>query len=336
MSIDIDQAVSILQHGGIIAFPTETVYGLGAVATHEEAIQKVFVAKNRPQDNPLICHFYSVDQIAEYVTHIPLPVKILFQNFSPGPLSILLDLPKNSPLLKATSGQPRVVCRIPSHPYALELLQKIQIPLAAPSANTSGKMSGTDIDMIEKDLGSAIDGVIDGGVCSIGLESIIIDGRSEDRITILRPGSIGLEEIKKVLDSAYEAGILEYLVEVLEVEKNTTFVVPGAKYRHYSPKTPVYGVCDWKNIPKIYECAIVGTEESLQEYKNKNTSVAHTYISLGSRHDVAQIAKNLYKSLYYIDQTQVSKAYFLVEDWGNTSIAKALYNRLQKILLDSK
>jgi L-threonylcarbamoyladenylate synthase len=141
--LTISQAGNILKQGGIIAFPTETVYGLGAVASNGQAVEKIYKAKHRPADNPLICHFYSINQIKTYVKDMPEIVELLFKHFSPGPLSILLNLPENSPLAPATRGSDTVICRIPDHPLALELVKEVGEPLAAPSANTSGKMSGT-------------------------------------------------------------------------------------------------------------------------------------------------------------------------------------------------
>ena len=199
MLVDLDRAAKILLGGGVVAFPTETVYGLGAVATDRRAIEKVYQIKNRPLDNPLICHFYGLEQIKEYVPDLPKIAELIFQEFAPGPISLLVPLSNNSPLLPATAGLPSVIARMPNHPLTLELLRRLRLPLAGPSANTSGKFSGTDPEMIEKDLGSKIDGILDGGQSNVGLESTILDCRRPQELKILRQGAIGDLELETFL-----------------------------------------------------------------------------------------------------------------------------------------
>jgi L-threonylcarbamoyladenylate synthase len=161
----------------VVAFPTETVYGLGAIATDLEAIKKVFAAQSRPKDNPLICHFYDIKQVHEYVTFPSPYIQELFKCFTPGPISFLLPLKSgvSSPLKYAVSGSDKVICRIPRHPLILDLIKECGLPLAGPSANLSGSPSGTSAQMVLDQLGDKIAGVLDGGQSDIGVESTIID-----------------------------------------------------------------------------------------------------------------------------------------------------------------
>lgn len=337
MLLTISEAKKILLDGGIVAFPTETVYGLGAVATNEGAIQKVFQAKNRPSDNPLICHFYCPSQIKEYVSPISKTTELLLNYFTPGPISFLFNLPKNSPLTPATGGRNSVICRIPSHPTALELLYQTQLPIAAPSANTSGKMSATTAEMVEKDLGSKIDGIIDGGSATVGLESTIIDARSEDTVTVLRPGAIGVTELQAFLDDCYEKKLIDK--KVIVKNGTTTETTPGTKYRHYSPVTPIFLIKKPTEISGRDNAALLLTQEKQNELKIYNTEPIFKkgntyYIRLGSEKDLAGIAQNLYRNFYELDKLKVKKAYFLKTNWTNSSLAQAIQNRLNKVLLD--
>lgn len=158
-----EEALKILRSGGIVAVPTETVYGLACVAENKDAVAEIYAIKQRPADNPLICHFYSLEQLKQYVQPINDIEEVLIQHFCPGPLSFVLTLRKNSPLSFATGGRESVVARIPAHPLFLSLLTKMNKPLAAPSANTSGKYSATNAQMVLHDLGDKIQGVLDGG-----------------------------------------------------------------------------------------------------------------------------------------------------------------------------
>ena len=194
--VDLETAATLLLNGEIVSFPTETVYGLGALANNSKAINQVFEIKNRPKDNPLICHFYDIDQIKKFAKINKLS-QILLHNFSPGPISLLLPL-IDQKLLPATCGNPKIVCRIPKHTFTLKLLQKIKIPLVGPSANTSGFFSPTTAVMVLSDLGNKISGVLDGGNCQIGLESTILEVIGH-KIKILRNGVIGKIEIEKYL-----------------------------------------------------------------------------------------------------------------------------------------
>jgi L-threonylcarbamoyladenylate synthase len=340
MHLTISQAISTLREGGIVAFPTETVYGLGACADNPQAVEKVFVAKQRPRDNPLICHFYSSAQIQEWGIPLSPLAKLLLDTFSPGPLSLLLDLPLPSPLTAATLGQGSVICRIPNHTLALELLRGVGVPLAAPSANTSGRMSGTNFEMVERDLGNRIDGIVDGGGSVVGIESTIVDVRGTDELIILRPGIIGRDELQSVVDMALEKGLLTQKIIVRYAVEHSQEVTPGSSYSHYAPVTPLTQIDTLQDLPQTKEnCVIVGNEEQLREVGVQPHSASQPffernrwYISLGSTKDLAGIVRHLYYTLYQVDSLGLTQGFFLKQTFSESSLARALYNRLQKIV----
>jgi L-threonylcarbamoyladenylate synthase len=320
MFIPIDEAVAVLKRGGVVALPTETVYGLAADATNADAVKKIFAAKNRPADNPLICHFHSMEQIEHYVETIPKYVQVLIHEFCPGPLSFLLLLKKDSPLLTATLGQPSVVCRIPRHWLMLSVIKQLNVPLAAPSANTSGKVSPTTAQMVEDDLGRKIEGIVDGGECAVGVESTIIDCRQQNQISILRPGVIGkIELVSALKKNNIEISIVE--------SSGESEVIPGNKYPHYSPVTPVKRIHSVDEIMNTDIVVLISSDEKLNELKN----FPGKKISLGSIQDTEHAAQKLYHNLQSIDELKVAAAYYLETDWGETSAGKAIANRLKKV-----
>lgn len=326
--VTVEQAVRILKKGGVVAVPTETVYGLAADATNRMAIKKIYTVKKRPQDNPLICHFYSYKAAEKYLINVPLYVKVLAEKFLPGPVSLLLNLPANSPLLPATAGRNNVIVRIPDHIIFRRLLKKLDFPLAAPSANTSGKYSSTNAEMVEQDLGNKIEGVIDGGQCKVGIESTIIDCRKENEIRILRQGAIGADEISRA--------IKKFAVTVKEVglSKETT---PGSRYKHYAPQTPVFEINSLNEISEGKSSfAVLVLKEQLTSAKKwmrkHHPSFAKNIVVLGSVKNKKLIAKNLYKCFYQLDGLKTSSAYLLKTDFGKSSVGKAIAERLKKVV----
>lgn len=223
------QSVEILKNGGIIAFPTETVYGLGADATNSEAVAKIFEAKGRPADNPLIVHVDSKNKAIEYAEELsPLAIQCM-DAFWPGALTLIV---KSKPDLFAenvTVGLPTVGIRVPDHPVALNLLKRLPFPLAAPSANTSGKPSPTLAEHVYHDMNGKIPLILDGGATAIGLESTVLDMTSEPPV-ILRPGRISQEQIEEVIGK----------VRLSSEIKGDAPKSPGMKYIHYAPEAPVY------------------------------------------------------------------------------------------------
>ena len=224
----IKRAGDILKAGGLVAFPTETVYGLGGNALDPQASMKIYAAKGRPSDNPLIVHIAEIDQLAKITTEIPQGAKILAEKYWPGPLTMIL--PKADIVPKETTGGlDSVAVRFPSDRIAQELIKAAGGFVAAPSANTSGRPSPTMAEHVEEDLGDAIDMIIDGGQVGIGLESTIVDF-TEDVPVVLRPGYISLEMLKETLgDVRMDRGLL--------ITDNSVHPkAPGMKYRHYAPK----------------------------------------------------------------------------------------------------
>lgn len=337
--LSLNEAVQILMTDGIVALPTETVYGLAGLATSQTAVNKIYKAKNRPADNPLICHFHSLQQILDYVTEIPLYLPALIDAFSPGPVSYLLNLPKNSPLKAAVGEQTAVACRIPDNQTTLQIIRSLNLPVAAPSANTSTKTSGVCAQMIVEDLGDRIEGIVDGGICKVGLESTILDCRKSDEIRILRPGIIGKKELEIELRRNNCANITVYDFVGNVTKPNLT--VPGSKYKHYSPDTQLILIPKTSERDKIVarilntDCAddicLIGLEEDLQSLEVNGAKT----LSLGSEVDMESIAANLYHNLYKLDRIGVLRGYWIEFDISDNSVGQALKDRLSKVLLQS-
>lgn len=320
------EAVQILTQGGLVAIPTETVYGLAGLATNPDTIKKIYQVKNRPGDNPLICHFYSYDQLKKYIPDISPAAEVLISHFSPGPISYLFNLPENSDLKPATRGQNTIVCRIPNHPITLAILEQIDIPLVAPSANTSGKFSPTNPHMVKQDLGEKIDGIVDGGDSEIGLESTIIDCRDTNKIIILRPGSLGKIELEARLS------YFEIETVVIEAEKlQNSPTTPGQKYEHYSPVTPIFRVQNWQDIKETQDIAIMGILSELGQIELLMPDISGIkFINLGQTE--SEIAHGLYENMFKLDQLKVKKAYLIDFDLASSSLSQAIKDKLDRIV----
>lgn len=226
----LEQAVDILNRGGLVAFPTETVYGLGADARNPEAVRKIFAAKGRPPTNPLIVHISGVAMAKLYAAEWPDTARRLAQKFWPGPLTLVL--PRFRTIApEVSAGLDTVGLRMPNHPLALKLIQKFNGPLAAPSANRSNHISPTTAQHVREELGSSVDLVLDGGTCAVGIESTVLD-LTLARPRILRPGGITREQIEKVI-GLIDAG--DMLTEV-----STPASSPGQHVTHYAPRTVAY------------------------------------------------------------------------------------------------
>jgi L-threonylcarbamoyladenylate synthase len=223
---ELKQAVVLLKKGEPIAFPTETVYGLGAPLFNEQALLKIFTIKNRPADNPLIVHVASVSQALSLCAEPPQEFEELARRFWPGPLTVVLKRAPHVPAI-VSAGQPTIAIRMPSHPVAQELIRQVGEPIAAPSANLSGRPSPTSALDCFEDLQGRVSLILDGGNCSIGIESTVIS-LSEEQPILLRPGSISQRDIEKALQRA-----------IGQAEKNGPILSPGMKYRHYAPKATI-------------------------------------------------------------------------------------------------
>ena len=312
--VSIPEAVQLLRTGQLVIIPTETVYGLGADATNPQAIEKIYAYKNRPADNPLICHFASVEQIEEYVTEIPDIARILFQAFAPGPLTILLSV-KDSRLQAATRGQAKVGCRIPRSPETLELIRRLDRPVAAPSANPSTRPSSTYGQMALDYFANFPGGVLQAAPAEIGLESTIIDVEN-NRVRILRQGTLGVQEIQSVLPG----------VEVVPYAGSTE-TIPGQKYKHYSPRTPIVKLTTLADFPLETSAVLLTTATHAANYPTKILAPAYY---------PATIARNLYATLIALDEAACDRAYWylpeLDEQAHPTSLELALREKLTKIL----
>ena len=223
---EIDRAAHGLREGALVAFPTETVYGLGADATNKQAIEQIFIAKGRPNDNPLIVHVASYLQMTELAKNIPVYVEKLVEHFSPGPLTFILE-DKGVCADNVTAGLQTIGLRIPNHPVALKLIEQAKLPIAAPSANVSGKPSPTSAGHVLDDLNGRIPYILDGGKTEIGLESTVIDCTKEVPV-ILRHGEITKEMLERLVPTV-----------LINEEKTHHPPSPGMKYKHYAPSVPL-------------------------------------------------------------------------------------------------
>jgi len=322
IKIDEDQiidAANLLTKGELVAFPTETVYGLGADASNELAVAGIFKAKGRPQDNPLIVHVASKAQCMELVKTVPEYVDVLMEKFSPGPITFVLphkgDLARN-----VTAGLSTVGIRIPDHPLALALIEKSGCSIAAPSANTSGKPSPTQAWHVTDDLDGKIAGIVDGGATGIGVESTVVDCTGEKPV-ILRPGGVTQEMIETALGFQ-----LDQTKEMPEVDKPKS---PGMKYRHYAPELPLWLVeSDVESLQQLIDQEqLKGKRVAvLAQNKSANNLRASAVLNLGEQPE--EIAARLYDALRRYTKTDADL--LICEAFPKEGIGEAIMNRLSK------
>lgn len=324
---ELKEASAVIRSGGLVAFPTETVYGLGGDATNPEASRKIYAAKGRPSDNPLIVHIADFSQLRNIVAEVPQEAEKLAEAFWPGPLTMILR--KNDVIpYETTGGLDTVAIRMPSHPVARAFLQDSGCMIAAPSANTSGRPSPTTAQHVWEDLHGKIEILLDGGPVGIGIESTIVD-LSEKRPMILRPGFITQEMLSAVLgDVGMDPGLAS------ENSKQPP-KAPGMRYRHYAPKadlTLVEGTME-EVISKINaltrEAQAMGKSVGvLATEENKDCYVADHVIVIGQRQDEAEIARHLFDVLRQFDDLQVDLIYS--ESFVAAGVGQAIMNRLLK------
>lgn len=321
------RAGEILKNGGLVAFPTETVYGLGANALDEKASAKIYGAKGRPSDNPLIVHIADWEALSEIVAEIPREAQLLADAFWPGPLTMIFKKSAVVPLT-TTGGLSTVAVRMPDHEVARALIRAGGGYIAAPSANTSGRPSPTKAQHVAEDMDGVIDMIIDGGDVKIGLESTIVD-LTEGTPTILRPGYINEQMLSEVL------GRVETDRALISEDSSLRPKAPGMKYRHYAPKAELIIIEGEEEQVRrrINELAdeaaaagravgIIGTDESLDCYRKG------TVKSIGSREDELSIAQHLYSILREFDSSEVSVIYS--ESFETPKMGQAIMNRLIK------
>ncbi|MBY0145259.1 L-threonylcarbamoyladenylate synthase [Neobacillus niacini] len=315
-------AAHFLQENEVVALPTETVYGLGGNAESDVAVEKIYAAKGRPSDNPLIIHIGDKKQIHAFVREIPEKAELLMESFWPGPLTIIFK--KKSGVLshKATAGLDSVAVRMPDHPVALALLKKCQLPIAAPSANSSGKPSPTKAQHVIDDLDGKIAGVLDGGSTGVGVESTVLDC-TEDIPVILRPGGVTKEQLEAVVGEVH--------LDAALIDEASKPKAPGMKYQHYAPNAPLYLVNGSKSfLQSLIEerqneglrVGVLATEETVEDYQSDVT------ISCGRRDKLESVATALYDTLRRFNQEKVDIIYS--EMFPNTGVGHAIMNRLEK------
>lgn len=324
----IEEAASVIKEGGVVAFPTETVYGLGADALNPQAVKKIFEAKGRPQDNPLIIHVANKN-LESLVQEIPSIANEIMDRFWPGPLTLIFK--KKDIIPDVTSANLDTVgVRMPSNEIALKLIESSGTPIAAPSANISGRPSPTDVERCIEDLEGKIEYILGGNRSDVGVESTILD-LSVDPPCILRPGGITLEMLKEIDERIYiDPAIMK------ESNENIKPKAPGMKYRHYAPKAKI------KIINGNTEKTIEKIKDLLQNYIDNKLKVGvmtcdeHVkyysndveIISLGSRKKLDEIAKNLFEALRSFDDKGVD--IILAEGYEEKDLGNAIMNRLKK------
>ena len=325
--IVIAKAGEILRTGGLVAFPTETVYGLGADALNAKASEKIYQAKGRPSDNPLIVHIYCMQQLEKIAVNVPREAKLLADAFWPGPLTMIFHKNETVPY-ETTGGMDTVAVRMPGNQIALALIKAGGGYIAAPSANTSGRPSPTLAEHVYEDMKDKIPLILDGGEVKVGIESTIVDF-TESIPMILRPGYITLEKVESVIGNiAMDPGIVE-------ADPKSRPKAPGMKYRHYAPKANmvlVEGKLD-KTVAKINELTkrsmaagkkvgIIGTQETINRYEQG------LVLSIGERQEEETIAHNLYKILRQFDESGVDVIYS--ESFTAMQMSEAIMNRMLK------
>ncbi|MFA5562396.1 MAG: L-threonylcarbamoyladenylate synthase [Eubacteriales bacterium] len=316
-------AASVIRTGGLVAFPTETVYGLGADGTREDAAALIFAAKGRPADNPLILHVAHPEDAALYA-HLPPLYHALAAAFMPGPLTVVLEAKESVPA-RVRAGLPTVAVRCPAHPVAHALIALAGVAIAAPSANLSGSPSPTRAAHVIADMQGRVDMILDGGDCEIGLESTIVKLTAADSLQLLRPGAVTLEQLRQICPRlSISPAVLASLKETDKVES------PGMKYRHYAPKAPLI--------------LLNGTEKERQKFLSSQKGPftvlaydheldpyvtflprAHIFL-LGEAHEATTHARRLFSLLREADLPGIDAIYAPLPEMSG--IGLALYNRL--------
>ena len=306
----VETAACLLSSGSLVAIPTETVYGLAAIVTNEEALRMIYKVKSRPMAHPLIMHTHSLEAARPWIDELPKRLEVLAETYWPGPLTLLL--PRSRQLsATVTSGLSRVGLRVPAHPVALQLLEAIGVPLAAPSANISGRMSPTSSSQVAAQLGARIPYILEGGTCTYGLESTII-GCEGDRFVLYRRGSISQEELEEALGSALHSSQLP------------STEAPGMQSRHYAPSVPLF---------------LGKTEELLR--KHPQSSVGLLRFSslldgfpvdrqhvLSQEGDLTEAASTLFSKLHKLEEMKISA--ILAEPVPPIGLGRSINDRLHR------
>ena len=317
---DISYCAELLRNGSIAAIPTETVYGLAADALDEGAVEEIFAAKGRPQDNPLIVHIADYEDIYKYVRAVPEAAKMLAEAFWPGPLTMVL--PKKDIIPSVTSGGLDTVgIRLPAHPAAREIIRRCSCPLAAPSANLSGSPSPTSAAHVMSDMNGRIPAVVDGGECTVGVESTVVSFDAQGRVTVLRPGFVSVEEIAAIVG---EGNVICAKGVTAQLSDGERVLSPGMKYKHYSPTANV--------------TLIRSGSKAFADYVNSRNEENACAVIFGSEKEIIELpvliygdtddeqARRVFGILREIDEKGFSQAY--VRCPSDKGVGLAVYNRL--------
>ncbi len=310
---DIDLAKSFLEQGQLVGIPTETVYGLAGNALNPESVALIFETKNRPAFDPLILHTSSIDRVDDFVAEFPEKLKTLAENFWPGPLTLLLPRKPIVPDL-VTSGLERVAVRIPKHPLTLALLESLEFPLAAPSANPFGYISPTRPEHVNAQLGDKIPYILDGGPCEVGLESTIVGMEGED-ILIYRLGGLEIAEIEKLLGSVK-----------IKSSSSSNPQAPGLLESHYAPRKP-FILGDLReliagHLDKKEDFAVLSYSDFFPEIKVENQ------LALSRNRNLHEAAKNLFAAMRRLDEGSASV--ILAELMPEEGLGRAINDRLRR------
>lgn len=311
ISKDINKAAALIRSNEVVGIPTETVYGLAANIFSEEAVRKIFEIKQRPLDNPLIVHIASIEQLEDLAVEIPQSALSLARRFWPGPLTLLLPKKPSVPDL-ITAGKPTVAVRIPDHPLTRELISKVEVPIAAPSANPFGRISPTTAEHVAEYFPETLQCVLDGGPCKSGIESTIV-GFDGEQAVVFRLGALALEDIESVV------GIVK-----LRNKKDVRPDAPGMLSRHYSPKTPTVLCDDLAAEIKNHSKKRIG----IIVLKNRIPVVDGIQFVLSSTGDLKEAAANLYQSMHALDRSDVEV--ILIERMPHEGLGISINDRLER------
>ena len=304
----IDYAASVIKKGGLVAFPTETVYGLGANALNEYAVAKIFEVKKRPRFDPLIVHIAELEWLNKLVKKINKNAQKLIEKFWPGPLTIVFEKSDIVPDI-VTAGLQTGAIRMPSHPVALELIKKSETPISAPSANLFGYISPTTAEHVEKQLGENVDVILDGGKCPVGVESTVISLAGEIPL-LLRPGGLPVEEIEKIIG------------EVKKEIKPEKIESPGLLKKHYSPRKPLKIFNSIDEIENPETAGVIFFTKPKVEIKAKAIEI------LSEKGDLVEAASNLFSALHRLDEKEIKIIY--AQRVPEKGLGRAIMNRLKK------
>ena len=318
----ISAAAKILREGGLVAIPTETVYGLGADGSNPEAVRRIFEVKGRPQDNPLILHVTGAQWLPRYCVDIPPVAYVLARKFWPGPLTMILKRQPSVPD-ETTAGLDTVGVRCPNHPVTLAIIREAGMAIAAPSANTSGRPSCTTAQDVVQDVGGRVDAIVDGGPCAVGVESTVLDLTCEPP-RLLRPGGLPLEDMERLIG---HIDVDKAVIASLSANERPS--APGMKYRHYAPKAPV----------TVITGAPIASAREIERRAGPGSGVicfdeyadmfaGRVVRSLGPRNDKQVQAQRLFEALRSFDETDVTEIYAQCPD--NRGLGLAIGNRLKK------